>query len=137
MNQTNRTWLRGLATAAALALGGLAHALTLTPYDPAAFAKAQAAGAPVALQFHADWCPTCRAQDKAFGKLKADKDLGLTIYVVDYDHEQALEQQLKVRAQSTLIVYRGKAEKYRITGVSDVDGLREVLRAAFDGAKAN
>jgi len=127
-----KTFLRVAAATAALAISSLAHALTFTPYDANAFAKAQAAGQPVALHFHADWCPTCRAQDKAFDKLKAEKGLDLTVYVVDYDHEQALEQQLKVRAQSTLIVYRGKTEKYRITGVTDIDGLREVLRSAFD-----
>lgn len=127
-----KTFLRLAAATAAFAVTGLAHALSFAPYDAAAFAKAQAAGEPVALHFHADWCPTCRAQDKAFDKLKAEKGLDVKVFVVDYDHEQALEQQLKVRAQSTLIVYRGKTEKYRITGVTDIDGLREVLRSAFD-----
>jgi len=127
-----KTFLRLAGGLAALAVAGLAHALSFVPYDAAAFAKAQAAGDPVALHFHADWCPTCRAQDKAFDKLKAERGLDVQVFVVDYDREQALEQQLKVRAQSTLIVYRGKTEKYRITGVTDIDGLREVLRSGLD-----
>ena len=53
-----------LLAAALLGASALAQALTLAPYSPEALAQAQAAGQPVALHFRADWCPTCRAQDK-------------------------------------------------------------------------
>ena len=43
---------------------GLAHALGLKPYSAAALAAVQKADKPVALHLRADWCPTCRAQDK-------------------------------------------------------------------------
>jgi thiol-disulfide isomerase/thioredoxin len=42
--------------------------------------QAQASGKPVAVHFHADWCPTCKAQEKAFNGLRADPQLkGLTL----------------------------------------------------------
>ena len=62
-----------LALAATLLLASsLSQALTIAPYSPSALAAAQKAGEPVVLHFHASWCPTCRAQDKAFEGLKTD-----------------------------------------------------------------
>ena len=40
------------------------HALDVNPYSAAALAEAQKADKSVALHSRADWCPTCRAQDK-------------------------------------------------------------------------
>ncbi|MDE2082787.1 MAG: thioredoxin family protein, partial [Burkholderiales bacterium] len=74
----------------------LAHALVIQPYSAAALDAAQKAGRPVALHFHADWCPTCRAQDKVLQTLKAEKGLDLTLLTVDYDAEKALERRFRV-----------------------------------------
>ena len=118
---------------AALLLGATlaAHALDIKPYSAAALADAQKANQPVALHFHADWCPTCRAQDHAFKALQSDKSLNLTILQANYDTETALKQKLGVQAQSTLIVYRGTVEKTRATGETDADKLRSLLKTAL------
>jgi thiol-disulfide isomerase/thioredoxin len=63
----------------------MAHALDTKPYTADALAAAEKAGHPVALFFHADWCPTCRAQDKVLQSLKAEKGLDLTVLVANYD----------------------------------------------------
>ncbi len=121
-----------LALAAPLLLAAtLAHALTLTPYTPAALAVAQKSGQPVVLHFHASWCPTCRAQDKAFEALKADPSLKVTLMEVDYDTEKALEKQMKVTAQSTLIVFHGAVERGRSTGETDPAKLKSTLQSAL------
>jgi thioredoxin 1 len=105
-----------------------AHALTIVDYSPAAIQKAEAAGRSYVLAFHADWCPTCRAQAKAFEQLKSDPALKkVTIFVVDYDGENELKKSLKVRTQSTLITYKGKKETMRNTGETSVNGLKEIL----------
>lgn len=122
---------RSLALCAVLLASSWAQALTVTPYSAAAFAKLQAAGEPVALHFHADWCPTCRAQDKSVEALKADPALTLTVLSVDYDKESELKKQLNVRSQSTFIVYRGKVEKTRNIGETSVEGIRKTLRASL------
>ncbi len=119
---------------AGLALGLAAHtasALDIQPYTPQALAAAQKAGKPVALHFHADWCPTCRAQEKVFNSLKPDTSLDLPLLVVDYDKERALKQSLKVRTQSTLIVYRGEKETARLAGDTDEARLRAALKSAL------
>ena len=121
-----------LALAATLLLAtSLSHALTITPYTPAALAAAQKAGEPLVLHFHANWCPTCRAQDKVFDALKADPSLKLTLMEVDYDQEKAFEKQMKVTAQSTLVVLHGATERSRSTGETDPARLKALLQSAI------
>ncbi len=119
-----------LALSLALA-SSLSHALTVAPYTPAALAAAQRAGAPLVLHFHASWCPTCRAQDKAFEALKADPSLKVTLMEVDYDQEKALEKRMHVTAQSTLIVFHGATERSRSTGETDPAKLKSTLQSAI------
>jgi thiol:disulfide interchange protein len=123
-----------VAAIAALALSLFcqgAFALEIKPYSAAALSEAQAAGKAVALHFHADWCPTCRAQSKVFDSLKSDQSLAVTVLVADYDNERALKQKLNVRTQSTLIVYRGGAEKARLAGETSAEKLLAALRSAL------
>ena len=121
---------RLLLAASLLLATSVSHALTVAPYSPAALAAAQKAGEPVVLHFHASWCPTCRAQDKVFDALKADPSLKVTLMEVDYDTEKALERQLKVTAQSTLIVLHGATERSRSTGETDPARLKSILQSA-------
>jgi thioredoxin 1 len=119
------------ALAAMLALAvSMAEALTVVPYTAGAFAAAQKAGRPLVLHFHAEWCPTCRAQDKVFESLKADPALDVTLMQVDFDTEKALERQLNVSAQSTLLVFHGATERARVVGETDPAKLKELLRSA-------
>lgn len=123
--------LRSLVFTAGLLAASLVQALTLLPYDAAAVAKAQAAGEPLALHFHAGWCPVCRAQDKSLEALKAEPGLDIKVFKVDYDQETELKKQLKVRQQSTFIVYRGREEKARMSGITATDDISLTLRAAL------
>ena len=120
-----------LALCTALMASAWACALTVAPYSPEAFAKLQAADARTVLHFHADWCPTCRAQDKALEVLKADPSLDVIVLSVDYDKETELKRQLNVRSQSTFIVYRGKAERGRQIGETSPEGIRKALRSSL------
>ena len=44
---------------ALMLFAGWAQALDIQPYTATALQQAQAAGKPVAVHFHADWCSTC------------------------------------------------------------------------------
>lgn len=107
------------------------HALEIHPYTAAALGQMQQAGAPVALHFHASWCPTCRAQAKSFQTLRSEKDLNITLLVADYDKERELRRQLGVRTQSVIIVYRGRKEIVRSGGETRPEKLRALLRQAL------
>lgn len=125
-------FLRTLLAALALWLTfGAAQALEIRPYSAEALKSAQQAGQPVALHFHADWCPTCRAQEQVFRSFQSDPSLALTLLVVNYDRERQLKRQLGVRAQSTLIVYRGTRETTRQGGETDPTVLRRALQSAL------
>ena len=120
------------ATTLACLLGPMsAQALEIQSYTAEALATAQKSGAPVALHFHASWCPVCRAQEKVFNGFKPDTTLALPLLVVDYDKERALKQKLGVRTQSTLIVYRGNRETARLAGETDAAQLKAALQSAL------
>lgn len=122
-----------LVTLAAIALStacNLALALDIQPYAPETLAAKQKAGESVALHFHADWCPTCKAQDKVFNGWKGDASVPGTLLVVDYDKERDLKRQLGVRTQSTVIAYKGSKETGRLAGETDLKALRAVLDSA-------
>jgi len=119
--------LKWLASVALLASASLVQALTLAPYSPQALAQAQSEGAAVALHFHADWCPTCRAQDKVLQSLQSAPDLKVLVLAVDYDNSADLKRALKVRSQSTMIVYRGTTEVARQIGETSEAGIRTLL----------
>lgn len=109
----------------------LAHALDIQPYSASALAAAQNANRPVALHFHADWCPTCRAQTKVLESLKAEPGLDLTVLVANYDTEKALKRRFKVRVQSTIVVLRGTHESARLVGDTSVASIRSALQSAL------
>ena len=127
-----RIWIRALLGAVIAGAATLAQALEVKPFSAEALAAAQTAGQPVAVHFHADWCPTCVNQSRALGQLQAAGQLpGLTVLVADYDREKALRRQHKVRSQSVLIVFRGASEVARSAGQTQADELRQALARAL------
>lgn len=124
---TRRLSLAAVAAVVLLAAGA-AQALTIKPFTAAELASAQKAGSSVALHFHADWCPTCRAQDKALETLKNDPALkNVTLLQADYDQEKALKKELNIRTQSTFVVFKGKTEVARSAGITDADKIKSTL----------
>lgn len=125
---TRRTSLISSVAAALLFAVGTAQALTVKPFTPSEFAAAQAAGTPVAVHFRADWCPTCRAQDKAVEAMKNDPALkNVTLLLADYDKEKALKKEMNIRTQSTFVVFKGKTEVARSAGVTEPDKIKATL----------
>lgn len=128
----NRRRIAAVLAGTWLGLTGAAQALDVRRFDAAAFAALQGAGKPVALHFHADWCPTCVNQARALDQLKAGGQLaGLTVLVADYDKEKELKRQHKVRSQSVLVVFKGGAEVARSAGETRPEALRQALAKAL------
>lgn len=112
----------------------LARAAEL-PYQQTAFDTAVKQGRPVAVVFHADWCPTCRAQAPVLKELLLEpKYKNLTLFVADYDKETALKRELRVTKQSTIVVFKGGAESDRSTGDTTHERLAALLAGVAGGA---
>ena len=131
----SRRFFNGTMIAAALAVAGLsspASADTTVPFSAEAFKAAQAAGSPILIEIHADWCPTCRAQAPIVKDLLATPELkNVTVLIADFDTELALRKSLKVTNQSTLVVFRQGKEVTRSTGDTSREGLAALLKKAI------
>jgi len=102
------------------------------PYNAATLDRMLVAGQPVVVDFHADWCPTCRAQAPIVKDLLATPELkNVTVLIADYDTELALRKSLKVANQSTLVVFRQGKEVARSTGDTSREGLAALLKKAI------
>ena len=116
----SRRFFGSVAAAAALTFAvsfSPAFAGSAVPYSAEAFKAAQASGSPILVEIHADWCPTCKAQGPILDKLTSDpKFKDLKIFRVDFDGMKPVVRQLGAQSQSTLIVFKGSAEKGRSVG---------------------
>lgn len=105
---------------AALVIGPLlttAFAGDSAPYTPEAFKAAQAAGQPILVEVHADWCPTCKAQESVLNALKTDPKFDkLVTFRVNFDQQKQVLREFGAQAQSTLIVFKGASEVGRSVG---------------------
>ena len=102
------------------------------PFDTSAFQQAQAAGKPILVDVTAPWCPTCKAQEKAFNGLRGDPQLkGITLLVANYDNERELKKAMNVRSQSVVVVFRGSKETARIGGETKPEKIKAALVTAL------
>jgi thioredoxin 1 len=90
---------------------------TAVPFSAEAFKAAQASGSPILVEIHADWCPTCKAQNPILDKLtSAEKFKDLKIFRVDFDAMKPVVKEFGAQMQSTLIIFKGSAEQGRSVG---------------------
>lgn len=102
------------------------------PYTQGKLDVLNKSGKPVLVFIHADWCPTCRAQDAVLEKLlPADEFKTITTLKVDFDTQQPVVKAFGVRYQSTLIVFKGGKEVARVTGETDRARIAALLRKAL------
>ncbi len=101
------------------------------PFDQAGFEAAQAAGKPILVEIHADWCPTCRAQEPVIsGLMQEPKNSDFIVLRVDFDNQKDMVKHFRAQYQSTLIVFKGKKEVSRSTGETRKDEIAAQLAKA-------
>ncbi len=125
-------------SAAATLMPVAARAAETLDYTPGLVKERLAAGETVFVDFKADWCTTCRAQERVIGALRAENaayDQAITFINVDWDEygrgDLALE--LNIPRRSTLVVMKGEEELGRLvarTSRSDIQGLLDTALAA-------
>lgn len=120
------------ALALMLSLIACASFASESPFNQAAFESERASGKPVAVVFHADWCPTCRAQAPVLQELmQAPEFKGVTLFVANFDTDKALKRSLGVTQQSTIVVFKDGKESARSTGDTQHERLAALLRHAI------
>jgi thiol:disulfide interchange protein DsbD len=105
---------------------GVQH-LEWQPYGEAAVTAAIASGQPVIVDFYADWCAPCRELDElTFADPRVAEALaGYARFKVDQtrstDAGDEAAMRYEVMGMPTVIVFRGGAERFRITGFEPAD----------------
>jgi thioredoxin len=117
--------------AMALAIASLfspASAKSAIPFTTEAFKTAQASGSPILIEIHADWCPTCKAQQPILDKLTAEpKFKDMKIFRVDFDSMKPEVKAFGAQMQSTLIVFNGATERGRSVGDTKEQSIAALL----------
>lgn len=103
----------------------------IQPFTAKAFEAAQASGNPVLVEIHADWCPTCKAQEPILGKLTSQPEFSKFVRLrVDFDQQKSVVRGFKARYQSTLVLFKGKVEVGRSVGDTEEGSIKELLKKA-------
>lgn len=90
-----------LLMAATAYAGNTAESFTKERFD-----ALQAAGAPVLIDVHAVWCPTCKRQGKILSEFQnTHAQCNLTILSVDFDDQKEWVTHFKAPRQSTLVLF--------------------------------
>lgn len=120
-----------------ICLSGLATVFAPLPtfarssFSDAAFKSAATSGQPVLMEFHADWCPTCRAQEMVVDALVGQAGFSNVIVLrVLFDTEKDVLKRFGVRQQSTLILFKDGQEVGRTVGETSSDGIAALLKKA-------
>ncbi|MEJ6396476.1 thioredoxin family protein [Yoonia sp. 208BN28-4] len=122
-----------IAATIALAALPVSLAADILDYRPGLVNERLAAGETVFLDFKADWCTTCRAQERVIGQLMGSNPAygeNITFINVDWDQHRnsALANDLNIPRRSTLVVLRGNEELGRIvagTASSEIQALMD------------
>jgi thioredoxin 1 len=108
------------------------------PYVPGLAEAAMQRGERIVLLFSADWCSTCRRQERIIDALRAAEpriDAELTVIRVDWDQygSGALSRRFNVPRRSTLIALRGERELDRIVAGTGEAAIRALFARALEG----
>lgn len=129
---SRRQLIASIAVSAVLASASMAVAMDKKPFDQKAFEAAQASGKPILVEVTAPWCPTCKAQAPTLSKIREDaKFKELVSFNIDFDSQKDLLKKFGVQKQSTLIVFKGKQETGRSTGVTDPQAIAALVNKSI------
>ncbi|CUI38602.1 thioredoxin family protein [Cognatishimia activa] len=127
-------------TAAAAALPSLGFAAS--DYTPGLVQKHLAQGDTVFLDFKAEWCSTCRAQERVINALRKDNpayNANIVFINVDWDEygKSDLAKSLNIPRRSTLVVLKGDAEIGRIVAQTGSSTIKKLMDDALSAATSN
>jgi thiol:disulfide interchange protein len=116
----------------AIALVSISAFAAGVPISAADLAGIEKKGESAVITVHADWCPTCKSQDKVLSTFIKDPAYkNVVFYQLQFDDQKDLLKILNVRSQSTIIVYKGGKEVARATGDTSEAALSKLTKQAI------
>lgn len=127
-----RTFILGLAAAAAFPAAGASVAAGFVDYKPGVIEKALASGKTVFVDYAATWCTTCKAQERVIAQLLKENPAyarSMTFVRVDWDEygNQPVARDRNIPRRSTLLVLRGNKELGRIVAGTSKAEIKALL----------
>lgn len=101
-------------------------------FDQTSFNALQLQKKPTLVTIHADWCPTCKAQEPIIAELlKTPEFQSINALRVDFDKQKQIAKTFKAQYQSTLIVFKDGKEVGRSTGDTGKDSIAALLKKSL------
>jgi thiol-disulfide isomerase/thioredoxin len=131
-HSSRRRALRLVAGLVMLASIAAAWAAIGAPFDAAAFDSARRSGTPLLVAIHADWCTTCRLQERVIAELLQEKRFAaLKVFRVDFDAQTDAVKRFGARDRSTLIVFKNGKEVGRTLAETRREAIADLLSKAL------
>lgn len=131
-----RTFMAVSAAMLVFPMAGFAAALD---YEPGMVQDLLADGKTVFVDFAADWCSTCKAQERRINSLKsqnANYEANVVFVRVDWDKYGSgdLSKSLNVPRRSTLLVLKGDKELGRVVANTSQSAIKALMDTALKAA---
>jgi thiol-disulfide isomerase/thioredoxin len=108
----------------------------LRTYDEFSFRRASLEKKIVVLDFHAKWCPKCRAGSPILETVLAQKKFeGIYAYVVDFRNDRKADRKFDVEGELTVLVTFQGRELERVTGQIRHEALQGAIESAIEKAR--
>lgn len=122
-----------LIAAACTVSGSLsANAAERFAYEAKRFEAERYTGKPILVHITAPWCGECRAQKPVVAALSDQPEYqSLIIFDVDFDTQKDALTALRVQKQSTIVMFKDKAEVGRAVGITKRDAIEALMKKAL------
>jgi thioredoxin-like negative regulator of GroEL len=102
------------------------------PFTQAKLDALNQSGQPVLVAIHADWCSTCKTQERVLQTLLPQSEFKrIKLLRIDFDQQRELVHAFGVEYQSTLMVFKNGHEVGRSTAEQSEAGIAELLRLSL------
>lgn len=102
------------------------------PFTQARLDALNQSGQPVLVAIHADWCSTCKTQERVLQELLPQPEFKrIKLLRMDFDQQRELVRAFGVEYQSTLIVFKNGREVVRSTAEQSPVRIAELLRISL------
>jgi thioredoxin 1 len=125
-----------ISSAAIFLLAALAYPLFAQslwePFTQAKLDTLNQSGQPVLVAIHADWCSTCKTQERILQELLPQPEFKrIKMLRVDFDQQKDVVRAFGVQYQSTLIAFKNGREVGRSTADMSPVRIAELLRLSL------